>query len=144
VAELEGTIATLSGLGCRIIASTGRLEEGDYLRSLGAAEIIERRTLAKPGAPIASERWAGAVNSVGSYTIVNVFAQAQYRDVITACGLAHGLDLPGSDIPFILRNVTLAGFDSINAPQVSTSTRDCVETLPLSNTIKDIKAPQRP
>lgn len=85
MAELEGKIAIMSGLGCRIIASTGSLDEVNYLRSLGgAAEFIERRTLAKPGAPIASERWAGAVNSVGSYTLANVLAQAQYRDVVTA------------------------------------------------------------
>jgi len=110
-------VAILSDLGYRVIASTGRLEEGDYLRSLGAAEIIDRRTLSEPGAPIASERWAGAVDSVGSHTLANVLAQTQYRGVVTACGLAQGLDLPGSVLPFILRNVTLAGIDSVNAPQ---------------------------
>ena len=110
-------IAILSNLGYRVVASTGRLEEGDYLRSLGAAEIIDRRTLSEPGAPIASERWAGAVDSVGSHTLANVLAQTQYRGVVTACGLAQGLDLPGSVLPFILRNVTLAGIDSVNAPQ---------------------------
>ncbi len=110
-------IAILSDLGYRVVASTGRLEEGDYLRSLGAAEIIERRTLSEPGAPIARERWAGAVDSVGSHTLANVLAQTQYRGVVTACGLAQGLDLPGSVLPFILRNVTLAGIDSVNAPQ---------------------------
>ena len=110
-------IAILSNLGYRVIASTGRLEQGDYLRSLGAAEVIDRRTLSEPGAPIASERWAGAVDSVGSHTLANVLAQTQYRGVVTACGLAQGLDLPGSVLPFILRNVTLAGIDSVNAPQ---------------------------
>jgi acrylyl-CoA reductase (NADPH) len=110
-------IAILSDLGYRVVASTGRLEEADYLRSLGAAEIIDRRTLSEPGAPIASERWAGAVDSVGSHTLANVLAQTQYRGVVTACGLAQGLDLPGSVLPFILRNVTLAGIDSVNAPQ---------------------------
>jgi acrylyl-CoA reductase (NADPH) len=110
-------IAILSDLGYRVVASTGRLEEGDYLRSLGAAEIIERRTLSEPGPPIASERWAGAVDSVGSRTLANVLAQTQYRGVVAACGLAQGLDLPGSVLPFILRNVTLAGIDSVNAPQ---------------------------
>ena len=110
-------IAILSDLGYRVIASTGRLDEGDYLRSLGASEIIDRRTLSEPRAPIASERWAGAVDSVGSHTLANVLAQTKYRGVVTACGLAQGLDLPGSMLPFILRNVTLAGIDSVNAPQ---------------------------
>lgn len=110
-------IAILSGLGYRVVASTGRLEEGDYLRGLGAAEIIDRRTLSEAGAPIASERWAGAVDSVGSRTLANVLAQVKYRGVVTACGLAQGVDLPASVLPFILRNVTLAGIDSVNAPQ---------------------------
>jgi len=110
-------ITLLSGLGYRIVASTGRLEEADYLRELGAAEVIDRRTLSEPGVPIARERWAGAVDSVGSHTLANVLAQTQYRGVVTACGLAQGLDLPGSVLPFILRNVTLAGIDSVNAPQ---------------------------
>lgn len=110
-------IAILSDLGYRVIASTGRLEEGDYLRNLGAAEIIDRRTLSEPGAPIARERWAGAVDSVGSHTLANALAQTKYRGVVTACGLAQGTDLPASVLPFILRNVTLAGIDSVNAPQ---------------------------
>lgn len=110
-------IALLSSLGYRVIASTGRLEEEEYLRSLGAAEIIDRRTLMEQGAPVSRERWAGAVDSVGSHTLANVLAQTQYRGVVTACGLAQGADLPGSVLPFILRNVTLAGIDSVNAPQ---------------------------
>ncbi|KQW00856.1 MDR family oxidoreductase [Rhizobacter sp. Root1221] len=110
-------IAILSGLGYRVVASTGRLEESDYLRSLGAADVIDRRTLSEPGAPITSERWAGAVDSVGSHTLANVLAQMRYRGVVTACGLAQGTDLPGSVLPFILRHVTLAGIDSVNAPQ---------------------------
>jgi len=110
-------VALLSDLGYRVIASTGRLDESDYLRSLGAAEIIERQTLSEPGAPIAKERWAGAVDSVGSRTLANVLAQTKYRGVVTACGLAQGADLPASVLPFILRNVTLAGIDSVNAPQ---------------------------
>jgi acrylyl-CoA reductase (NADPH) len=110
-------IAILSDLGYRVVASTGRLEEADYLRSLGAADVIDRRTLSEPGAPISRERWAGAVDSVGSHTLVNVLAQTQYRGVVTACGLAQGVDLPGTVLPFILRNVTLAGIDSVNAPQ---------------------------
>ncbi|CAE6806921.1 MDR family oxidoreductase [Paraburkholderia nemoris] len=109
-------IAILSGLGYRVVASTGRLDEADYLRNLGAAEIIDRGTLSEAGAPIASERWAGAVDSVGSRTLANVLAHTQYRGVVTACGLAQGTDLPASVLPFILRNVTLAGIDSVNAP----------------------------
>ncbi|HGL6717606.1 oxidoreductase [Burkholderia contaminans] len=110
-------IAILSGLGYRVVASTGRTEEADYLRDLGAAEIIDRRTLSEPGAPIAAERWAGAVDSVGHHTLANVLAQTQYRGVVATCGLAQGADLPGSVLPFIRRNVTLAGIDSVNAPQ---------------------------
>lgn len=110
-------IALLSTLAYRVIASTGRLEEAEYLRRLGAAEIIDRHTLSEPGAPIAEERWAGAVDSVGSHTLANVLAQTQYRGVVAAFGLAQGTDLPASVLPFILRNVTLAGIDSVNAPQ---------------------------
>ncbi|MBY5359712.1 oxidoreductase [Rhizobium leguminosarum] len=110
-------IALLADLGYRVVASTGRLEEANYLRELGAADVIDRRTLSEPGTPVASERWAGAVDSVGSHTLANVLAQTQYRGVVTACGLAQGLDLPATVLPFILRNVTLAGIDSVNAPQ---------------------------
>lgn len=110
-------IALLSGLGYRVIASTGRPDEADYLHALGAAEIIDRATLSEAGAPIARERWAGAVDSVGSHTLANVIAQTKYRGVVTACGLAQGTDLAMTVLPFILRNVTLAGIDSVNAPQ---------------------------
>lgn len=110
-------IALLSGLGYRVIASTGRPEEEAYLRSLGAADIIDRQGLSKPGAPISSEKWAGAIDSVGSHTLANVLAQTKYRGVVAACGLAQGVDLPASVLPFILRNVTLSGIDSVNAPQ---------------------------
>lgn len=109
-------IALLSRLGYRVIASTGRLDEADYLRELGAAEIIDRRSLSEPNAPIAKERWAGAIDSVGSHTLANVLAQTSYRGAVAAFGLAQGADLPGSVLPFILRNVTLAGIDSVNAP----------------------------
>ncbi len=110
-------ISLLSQLGYRVIASTGRAAETDYLKSLGAAEIIDRATLSAPGKPIAGEKWAGAVDSVGSHTLANVLAQTKYRGVVAACGLAQGLDLPGSVAPFILRNVTLAGIDSVNTPR---------------------------
>jgi acrylyl-CoA reductase (NADPH) len=110
-------IVLLSNLGYRVVASTGRLEEADYLRQLGAADVMDRRTISEPGKPIASERWAGAVDSVGSHTLANVLAQTQYRGVVASCGLAQGPELPASVLPFILRNVTLAGIDSVNAPQ---------------------------
>lgn len=99
-------IALLSKLGYRVIASTGRLEEEDYLRSLGAAQIIDRRTLSEPGVPIAAERWAGAVDSVGSHTLVNVLAQIRYRGAVAACGLAQGSNLPASVLPFILSSLS--------------------------------------
>ncbi|WP_434706119.1 oxidoreductase [Pseudomonas sp. Z1-12] len=110
-------IALLSGLGYRVVASTGRQEEADYLHGLGAAQVIDRNTLSQAGAPIGKERWAGVIDSVGSYTLANALAQTQYRGVVAAFGLAQGADLPGSVLPFILRNVTLAGIDSVNAPQ---------------------------
>jgi len=110
-------IALLSKLGYRVVASTGRPEQADYLHALGAAEIIDRRTLSEPGKPIAAERWAGAIDSVGSHTLANVLSQTRYRGVVAAFGLAQGADLPASVLPFILRNVTLAGIDSVNAPQ---------------------------
>lgn len=110
-------ISLLSQLGYRVVASTGRAEEAEYLKSLGAAEIIDRATLSAPGKPMQAERWAGAVDSVGSHTLANVLAQTKYRGVVAACGLAQGLDLPGSVAPFILRNVTLAGIDSVNTPR---------------------------
>ena len=109
-------IALLSRLGYRVVASTGRLQEAEYLKDLGAADIIDRATLSAPGAPIAKERWAGAIDAVGSHTLANVLAQIRYRGVVAAFGLAQGADLPGSVLPFILRNVTLAGIDSVNAP----------------------------
>jgi acrylyl-CoA reductase (NADPH) len=110
-------IALLSQLGYRVVASTGRPEEGDYLRALGASEVIDRATLSRPGAIVGAERWACAVDSVGSHTLVNVLAQTKYRGVVAACGMAQGVDFPGSVAPFILRNVTLAGIDSVRAPQ---------------------------
>lgn len=110
-------ISLLSGLGYRVVASTGRLAETDYLRSLGAAEVVDRNEMSAPGRPLGSERWAGAVDSVGSHTLANVLAQTRYRGAVAACGLAQGMDLPSSMAPFILRNVTLAGIDSVNTPR---------------------------
>ena len=98
-------IALLSSLGYRVIASTGRLEEADYLRSLGAAEIVDRHTLSEPGSPIAKERWAGVVDSVGSHTLANALAQTRYRGVVAAFGLAQGADLPASVLPLSLIHI---------------------------------------
>jgi len=110
-------ILLLSALGYRVVASTGRPAEADYLRNLGAADIVDRAQFSAAGKPLASERWAGAIDSVGSHTLANVIAQTKYRGVVAACGLAQGIDLPASVAPFILRNVTLAGIDSVNAPR---------------------------
>lgn len=109
-------VALLAAHGFRVIASTGRVEETDYLKKLGAAEVIDRATLATPGKPLQKERWAAAVDSVGSHTLVNVCASAKYRGVVAACGMAQGLDFPASVAPFILRNVSLLGIDSVNTP----------------------------
>jgi acrylyl-CoA reductase (NADPH) len=110
-------IALLAGLGYRVVASTGRKEtEADYLTGLGAGEIIDRAGLSAPGRPLGKERWAGAVDSVGSHTLANVLAQTRHGGVVAACGLAQGMDLPGSVAPFILRGITLAGVDSVMCP----------------------------
>jgi len=110
------SIAILSKLGYRVIASTGRTSEADFLTSLGAAEIIDRNELSQPGKPLGKERWAGAVDSVGSHTLANVCAQTKYGGAVAACGLAQGMDFPASVAPFILRGVTLAGVDSVMRP----------------------------
>lgn len=110
-------VAVLGKLGYRVLASTGRPEEADYLRRLGTAEIIDRKELSSPGKPLGRERWAGAVDAVGSHTLANVLAATRYGGVVTACGLAQGMDLPASVAPFILRAVTLVGIDSVMAPK---------------------------
>ncbi|HEV2363265.1 MAG TPA: MDR family oxidoreductase [Caulobacteraceae bacterium] len=110
-------IALLSRLGYEVAASTGRKgSEGDYLRSLGAAEILDRDEFTSPGRPLAKERWAGAVDSVGSHTLANVLSQTRYGGTVAACGLAQGMDLPATMAPFILRGITLAGIDSVMRP----------------------------
>lgn len=109
-------IALLARLGYEVHASTGRPQEEAYLRGLGADAIVDRHTLSQPGKPMAAERWAGAVDCVGSQTLVNVLAQVRYGGAVTACGLAQGMDLPASMAPFILRGVSLIGIDSVNAP----------------------------
>lgn len=110
-------IAVLAKLGYEVIASTGRLEETDYLKRLGAAEIIDRAQLAAPPKPLAKERWAGGIDSVGSSTLANLLAMTRYGGAIAACGLAGGMDLPTSVAPFILRAVSLLGIDSVMCPQ---------------------------
>ncbi|RJF99636.1 MDR family oxidoreductase [Noviherbaspirillum saxi] len=110
-------IAILSGWGYRVIASTGKAAEADYLKALGAADVIDRAELSAPGKPLQKERWAGVVDSVGSHTLVNSIAQIRYGGAVAACGLAQGLDLPGSVAPFILRGVRLIGIDSVMAPR---------------------------
>ncbi|MCC6075821.1 MDR family oxidoreductase [Pseudomonas sp. GCM10022188] len=110
-------VALLAQLGYRVVASTGRVEEADYLKQLGAAEIILRATLAEPGRPLGRERWAGAVDSVGSHTLANVCASTRYGGCVAACGLAQGMEFPATVAPFILRGVTLAGIDSVMRPR---------------------------
>jgi acrylyl-CoA reductase (NADPH) len=98
-----------------VVASTGRLAEADYLKGLGAAEVIDREALSRPGKPMQKERWAGVVDSVGSHTLANACAQTRSNGVVTACGLAQGMDFHATVAPFILRGVTLAGVNSVTA-----------------------------
>ncbi len=109
-------VAILAKLGYRVIASTGRASEADYLKNLGAAEIIDRNELSKPARPLAKPRWAGGIDCVGSHTLANVLAMTNPRGTVVACGLAQGMDLPSSVAPFILRAVALIGVDSVTEP----------------------------
>lgn len=109
-------VALLSKLGHRVVAATGKAAEADYLKTLGAAAVIDRAELAAPGKPLQKERWTAVVDAVGSHTLVNACAQTRWGGVVAACGLAQGADLPGTVMPFILRSVTLAGVDSVMAP----------------------------
>jgi acrylyl-CoA reductase (NADPH) len=110
-------VALLAQLGFEVHASTGRVNEAEHLKQLGAAEVIDRNTLSAAGKPLQKERWAAAVDSVGSHTLANLCASLKYGGTVAACGLAQGMDLPGSVAPFILRGITLAGVDSVYAPQ---------------------------
>ena len=110
-------VAILAKLGFQVTASTGRPEEADYLKRLGAVEVIERKELAGPLRPLAKERWAGGIDSVGSTTLANVLSMIRYRGAVAACGLAGGMDLPTSVAPFILRGVALLGIDSVYRPR---------------------------
>jgi len=109
-------LSLLDKLGYHAVASTGRQEEADFLKQLGAAEVIDRQALSVKGKPLQRERWAGVVDCVGSQTLANAIAQTRYNGVVTACGLAQGADLPATVMPFILRNIRLQGVDSVQAP----------------------------
>ncbi|MBV1700960.1 MAG: oxidoreductase [Hyphomicrobiales bacterium] len=114
-----GSVATalLHKAGYHVIASTGRPEESEYLFGLGADEILDRATLSEPGRPLGKERWACAIDAVGSHTLANALAQTRYGGAVAACGLAQGMDLPTSVAPFILRGISLLGIDSVMCPQ---------------------------
>ncbi|ERM10791.1 MULTISPECIES: acrylyl-CoA reductase (NADPH) [Pantoea] len=112
------SVSLLARLGYQVIASSGRTSDHTYLiETLGAASVIDREELSQPGKPLAKERWAAAIDSVGSYTLANVLAATQRDGAVAACGMAQGLDLPASVAPFILRGVTLAGVDSVMCPK---------------------------
>ena len=110
-------IALLAKAGWHVIASTGRAEEADYLKGLGAAEIVDRNELAAAGRPLGKERWIAGVDAVGSHTLANVLSMTRYGGAVAACGLAQGMDLPSSVAPFILRGVALLGVDSVMCPK---------------------------
>lgn len=109
-------VALLAKLGYTVVASTGRSAEADYLKTLGASQVIDRSELSAPGKPIGKERWTGVIDTVGSHTLANACATTQYRGAVAACGLAGGMDFPATVAPFILRGVTLYGIDSVMAP----------------------------
>jgi len=109
-------ISILTKLGYQVVASTGRMDQAEYLTKLGASEVIDRALLTEPGRPLAKERWAAAIDTAGSHTLSNVCASLKYGGVVAACGLAQGMDLPTTVMPFILRGVTLAGIDSVMRP----------------------------
>ncbi|OYW63047.1 MAG: oxidoreductase [Bosea sp. 12-68-7] len=110
-------VALLAKAGWHVIASTGRAEEAEYLKGLGAAEIIDRAELSAPGRPLGKERWIAGVDAVGSHTLANLLSMTKYGGAVAACGLAQGMDLPASVAPFILRGVALLGIDSVMCPK---------------------------
>jgi len=110
-------VALLAKLGYQVVASTGRMNEADYLKRLGATEVIDRAELTGQVRPLSKERWAGGIDAVGSTTLANVLSMTRYGGAVAACGLAGGLDLPTSVAPFILRAVSLLGIDSVMCPQ---------------------------
>lgn len=147
-------VALLSSLGYQVVASTGRSSEEAYLRQLGAAAIMDRAELSKPGKPLQKERWAAVVDAVGSHTLANALAQTRYGGVVAACGLAQGMDLPSTVHPFILRGVSLLGIDSVMAPRAArqrawdrlatdldvTKLESMVEEVPLDGAIAKAQA----
>lgn len=110
-------IRLLHALGYRVVASTGRMDQSDHLKNLGASELIDRQSLSEPGKPLQKERWAGVIDCVGSHTLANACASTKYNGVVTACGLAQGMDFPASVAPFILRGIKLIGIDSVMRPK---------------------------
>lgn len=110
-------ITLLSKLGFTVVASTGRISEAEYLKALGVTEIIDRAALSSPGKPLAKERWAAVVDSVGSHTLANACAQTKSDGAVAACGLAQGMDFPATVAPFILRGITLYGINSVTVPR---------------------------
>jgi len=112
-------VALLAKLGHAVTAATGKASEADYLKSLGAAHVIDRAELSAPGKPLQKERWSAVVDAVGSHTLVNACAQVRYGGAVAACGLAQGFDLPATVMPFILRGVALLGIDSVMAPKAA-------------------------
>ncbi len=110
-------VSLLAKAGWHVIASTGRPEEAEYLKGLGAAEIIDRNELSAPGRPLAKERWIAGVDAVGSHTLANLLSMTKYGGAVAACGLAQSMDLPASVAPFILRGVALLGVDSVMCPK---------------------------
>lgn len=109
-------ISLLAGCGYRVVASTGRPQEAEYLRALGAAEIADRAALSEPGAPLQSERWAGAIDTAGSHTLANICAQLRYGGTVAATGIAQAADFPATMYPLALRGITICGVDSVHAP----------------------------
>jgi acrylyl-CoA reductase (NADPH) len=109
-------ISLLAKLGYTVVASTGRVDQADYLKKLGATEVIDRALFTEPGRPLAKERWAAAIDTAGSHTLANICASLKYGGVVAACGLAQGMDLNTTVMPFILRGITLAGIDSVMRP----------------------------
>lgn len=110
-------VVVLAKLGYTVVAATGRPQDADYLKALGAAEVVDRALFSSPGKPLGRERWAGAVDVAGSHVLANVCATTKYRGVVTACGLAAGMDFPATVAPFILRGITLVGIDSVMCPR---------------------------
>jgi acrylyl-CoA reductase (NADPH) len=110
-------VAVMAKLGYRVVASTGRLSESDYLKSLGASDIMDRNELSSPGKPLGKERWAAVIDTVGSHTLANACATTRWDGAVTACGLAQGMDFPATVAPFILRGVTLYGINSVTTPR---------------------------